>query len=189
MKRPLLSSSWLRVRLLVARWGPVGVASTALLVAGVAALAWLVQANDLVEQQRLLAARVAALPRSEPKEEAPVDNDNLTLFYRALGERRHAEQQVKTLFALASKAGLVLSKGEYREAFDNSARLYTYQVTLPVKGAYGAIWEFALQSLRTIPFASLDDIGFRRDAIGDASVEARVRFTLYLADRPPGVAE
>jgi hypothetical protein len=37
-------------------------------------------------------------------------------------------------------------------------------------------------SLRAMPFAALDDIGFRRDDIGAAGVDARVRFTLYLAD-------
>jgi hypothetical protein len=36
-------------------------------------------------------------------------------------------------------------------------------------------------TLRAIPFAALDDIGFRRDEIGAAGVDARVRFTLYLA--------
>jgi hypothetical protein len=86
-------------------------------------------------------------------------------------------------FALADKAGLVLSKGEYREAFDSNARVYTYQLTLPVKGSYRAIRDFAMQSLRAIPFASLDEISFRRDAIGDANVEARLRFTLYLRDQ------
>ena len=59
-------------------------------------------------------------------------------------------------------------------------------LNLPVKGSYGAIWQFALGALRAIPFASLDDIGFRRDSIGDPVVEARLRLTLYLKDVPGG---
>jgi hypothetical protein len=106
------------------------------------------------------------------------------LFYDTLGERRYAEQQVKTLFALAAKNGLALSQGEYRTAYDRNARLTTYQINLPVKGSYGAIWKFALGALLAIPFASLDDIGFRRDSIGDPNVEARLRLTLYLKDEP-----
>jgi hypothetical protein len=61
--------------------------------------------------------------------------------------------------------------------------VHTYQLNLPVKGSYAAIWQFALSALRAIPFASLDDISFRRDSIGDATVEARLRFTLYLSEQ------
>ena len=49
---------------------------------------------------------------------------------------------------------------------------------------YGAIWQFAMGALREIPFASLDDISFRRDGIQDPTVEARLRLTLYLKDVP-----
>jgi hypothetical protein len=41
-------------------------------------------------------------------------------------------------------------------------------------------------ALRAIPFASLDDISFKRDAIGTANVEARLRLTLYLARAESG---
>jgi hypothetical protein len=108
--------------------------------------------------------------------------DNLAAFYGALGERGSAEQQVKTLFALATKSGLVLRQGEYKAGHDRNAHVYTYQVNLPVKGSYQAIWQFAMAALRAIPFASLDEITFHRDAIGDATVEARLRLTLYLRD-------
>jgi hypothetical protein len=129
------------------------------------------------------AAADAAAPAAQPAVETA---DPLDAFYAALGPRRYAEQQVRTLFALAAKNGLSLSQGEYKTAYDRNARLTTYQVNLPVKGSYGAIWKFALGTLRTIPFASLDDIGFRRDSIGDPAVEARLRLTLYLKDAPGG---
>jgi hypothetical protein len=35
----------------------------------------------------------------------------------------------------------------------------------------------------SMPYASLDEISFRRESIGDEAVEARVQMTLYLADR------
>jgi hypothetical protein len=183
MKRQMLPNLWLRVCLALSRWSLVGIAAGAAVVAGLAALAWLAGATDLLEHKQSLVARMATLPRSEPKPAMPSTNDNLALFYRSLGDRSHAEGQLRMFFALADKAGLVLSKGEYREAFDSNARVYTYQLTLPVKGSYRAIRDFAMQSLRAIPFASLDEISFRRDAIGDANVEARLRFTLYLRDQ------
>jgi hypothetical protein len=164
-----------------------------------AGMAWTLHtATQLdAEHNALVAARAArqAAGAGAPAAQAAVETpeqpvaqlaDPLDAFYAALGPRRYAEQQVRTLFALAAKNGLSLSQGEYKTAYDRNARLTTYQVNLPVKGSYGAIWKFALGTLRTIPFASLDDIGFRRDSIGDPTVEARLRLTLYLKDAPGG---
>ena len=39
----------------------------------------------------------------------------------------------------------------------------------------------------TMPFAALDEVSFRRDAIADVNVEAHVHFTLYLKDIVPMV--
>lgn len=175
----------LRLRIGLAASSPLALG--ALLVTAVAAgvLGWTLQADDLLQRERALVRQAAALPTRPvaPAADHTVQ-DNLALFRRTLGERRYAEQQVKALFALAGKAGLVLRQGEYREVVNLNAGLVAYQVTLPVKGSYRAIWDFALQVLRAVPFASLDDIGFTRDAIGDPEVEARLRFTFYLAGQP-----
>jgi hypothetical protein len=181
----------LRLRLWLAARGPVACAGAALCLAGVLALAWLLPERALQSQRRAVALSLAALPPPKPLAiVAPENpNENLALFYDTLGERRYAEQQVKTLFGLASKAGLVLSQGEYKGAFDQNGRFHTYQVNLPVKGSYGAIWRFGMLALGAIPFASLDEISFRRESIGEPAVEARVRLTLYLADQPRGASK
>jgi hypothetical protein len=108
--------------------------------------------------------------------------ENLTEFYGILGSRRHAEQQVKTLFWLAGKNGLTLTQGQYKSAFDKRGQFYTYQIMLPVSGPYPALWQFATQVLATIPFASLDEISFKRESIADNRVNASMLFTLYLND-------
>jgi hypothetical protein len=186
---PSIKAVWLRLRIALAAWSPVAVGAGLLLVLAVAALAWLMPARDLLARQHELARREAALPAPRVAPAPPAtDEHNLALFYAVLGERRYAEQQVKTLFGLAAKTGLVLHQGEYKAAYDRNARLHTYQVTLPVKGSYGAIWQFSLLALRAIPFASLDEISFKRDAIGQAEVEARLRLTLYLSERRAGAA-
>lgn len=182
-----LNAVWLRLRLALRTGGPVVFGALALCVIALAALAWLVQARDLVDLARVEARRVAALPPPAPVIVATppaTDDYHLALFEAALGERRNAEQGVKTLFKLAGQAGLSLRQGEYKAAYDRNARLHTYQVTLPVKGSYGAIWQFALGALRAIPFAALDEINFKREAIGEANVEARLRLTFYLTERP-----
>lgn len=183
----------LRLRLLLLRAGPFTLAAIALLVLAAALwatlLVWLVDEEKTLETLRARSVQVAstsgpaqsrAVPVAPAAPAAPADN--LDAFYATLGQRRYAEQQVKTLFGLAAKSGLVLSQGEYKSGFDRNARVHTYQVNLPVKGSYAAIWQFAMAALRAIPFAALDDISFRRDSIGDPAVEARVRMTFYLND-------
>lgn len=176
-------ASLLRARLAVARAGAGACAATVLCVAGVAAWAWLIpqraeQRQELARPLPVPSALVVAAP-------PPSANENLALFQETLGEKRYAEQHVKVLFGLAAKAGLSLNQGEYKFGYDKASRVTSYQIMLPVKGSYQAIWQFALASLRELPFAALDDIGFRRENIGDAQVEARVRFTLYLKDAQP----
>jgi hypothetical protein len=194
MKQHSFGGILLRLQLALRANALLAAAALALL-ACLAALAWTVHGaarlDDEREALKLAAARAASLPSPAPSlAEAPaaplVAPDNLDAFYAALGPRHYAEQQLKTLFALAAKNGLALSQGEYRTAYDRNARLTTYQINLPVKGSYAAIWRFALGALIAIPFASLDDIGFRRDTIGDPNVEARLRLTLYLKDGPGG---
>jgi len=195
MKQLSFGTLALRLQLALRAW-PLPVACGVLLLAIAAALAWTLHASAALDAERdaLLADRAARQKASvsAPASSAPAapvvqpapSIDNLDAFYAALGPRRYAEQQVRTLFALAAKNGLALSQGEYKAGYDRNARVTTYQVNLPVKGGYGAIWQFAMGALREIPFASLDDISFRRDGIQDPSVEARLRLTLYLKDVP-----
>jgi hypothetical protein len=176
----------LRGQLALARAGAPACVAAVLCVAGMAAWVWLLP-------QRAAQARVMAQPlptpasllAQSPVAEPPSANQNLADFYAVLGDKRHAEQQVRTLFDLAAKSGLALNQGEYKSAYDKASRVSTYQIVLPVKGAYQPLWQFAMQGLRDMPFASLDEVSFRRDAIAEPVVEARLRFTLYLKDGAP----
>lgn len=185
MKHVKLAALALRLRLALRGLSPVLFLAVLLYAAGFGAMAWLVPAREALEQERALARRAAAQPPVAPPAAPAASSDlNLALFYDSLGEKRYVEQQVKTLFGIAAKTGLVLRQGEYKSGYDRNAKLHTYQVNLPVQGSYGQVWQFAMLSLRAIPFASLDDISFRRDTIGQANVEARLRLTFYLLDKP-----
>jgi len=180
------SAMWLvllRLRLALSRIGAVAVGAGVLCLAGALALAWLLPERALQGARGVVALSLAAMPPAAAAAPlAPGPNANLALFYDILGERRHAERQVKTLFALAAKSGLVLSQGEYKSGFEQNGRFHTYQVSLPVRGSYAAIWAFGMLALRAMPFASLDEISFRRATVGEPMVEARLRLTLYLVD-------
>jgi hypothetical protein len=179
----------LRLRLALLRANPVLLAAALVLLAMAGTFAWTLHAVWAMERRQAAYAaparqtpQPATTPAPVPRPAPVAPPDNLAAFYGALGERSDVEQQVKTLFALAAKSGLVLRQGEYKPGYERNAHVYTYQVSLPVKGSYAAIWQFAMAALRAIPFASLDEISFHRDAIGDATVEARLRLTLYLRD-------
>lgn len=187
MKDMSLSSSWLRLVLALRRMNPVVAGGVALALAVVVAILLMLRALVDLDEQYAEARRQAALPPPAPGATAPPPpsaDQNLAHFYASLGERRNIDRQLKTLFALAEKNGLALRQGEYRSSQDRAGRFLTYQITLPVTGRYGAIWQFAFDALRALPHASLDDVGFRRDAIGSESVEARLRLTLHLAAAP-----
>ena len=173
----------LQWKLALARRGPVAGFAMLLCVAGIAAWLWY-----LPQAQRAVAARTLALaPAKTPAPvaalaAAPGPEQNLAQFYATLGDKRDVEQQLKTMFGLAAKSGLSLTAGQYHAAADQHGRFHTYQVSLPVKGSYRALWQFCLQVLANVPFASLDEISVRRETIGEPLLEARVRFTLYLKD-------
>lgn len=169
----------LRLRLAAMRLGAAGCIALALLLAGALALAWSLKAARQAYQP--LPPAPEQLVQAAPP---PTSNENLAHFYATLGEQRHAEQQVRQLFDIAAKTRLALDQGDYKFSVDKASGVASYQVTLPVKGAYQNIWQFSLQALTAIPFAALDDIAFRRETITEPVVEARLRFTFYLKGKP-----
>lgn len=187
MKDVNLSSLWLRCMLALRRMNPLVAGTAALALAAIVAIPVLLKLLLDLETEYDAARRQAAMPPPAPSvapAPPPSADQNLAHFHASLGERSKVERQLKTLFSLAAKNGLALRQGEYRSSQDRAGRFLTYQITLPVTGRYGAIWQFAFDALRALPHASLDDVGFRRDAIGSDTVEARLRLTLYLAATP-----
>jgi hypothetical protein len=177
----------LRARLRLARINPVMALILALVVGGAAVQIALIPARARVNQAYDAARVLARTPlpvRPAPAVAPPSSDQNLAQFYATLGDPRAVERQLKQVFALAARHGLSLQQGEYRTTADRNAKMLAYQVNLPVKGSYGAIWQFAMDVLRAIPHASLDDVAFRRDTISQDGVEARLRLTFYLAERP-----
>lgn len=110
---------------------------------------------------------------------------NLSNFYRSLGGHPGIEDPIAALFEVAGKAGLALKQGEYHSTYDPNGLYYTYRITLPVQGTYGSIRQFCEEALLALPYASLDEIQFKRRAISDATIEAKLQFTLYLTDQRP----
>jgi hypothetical protein len=178
-----LAALLLRARLAVLRAGAPTCIAAGLCLAGAVAWAWVLPHKATLSKQLARPLPMPARLSSAPP--PPSANQNLAGFYDVLGEKRYTEQQVKILFDVAARSNLTLSQGEYKSAYDKASGVTTYQIVLPVKGPYGAVWRFAMEALRSMPFAALDEVTFRRDTIADPTVEARLRLTLYLKDAEP----
>lgn len=185
MKNIGLAQFALQARLRLTRLGWSNVLAG--LLASVGAVAWLwgiprLEQQTAARQTALLAAQktLASAPPVPTAPVMPVAEQRLQQFYDVLGESRFAEQQVKTLFALAAKNDLALNQAEYKFAANKNGLFHTYAISLPVKGQYAAIRPFCEQVLLAIPFASLDEIDFKRDAVGNPNLDAKLRFTLHL---------
>lgn len=180
----------LQLRLALARFGWINTAASLLLIAALCTWWWgiaYLQAQTNAPLEDLKAAQAQLLSQDHNAAEgaqSPLEQ-RLAAFHHVLGDIRYAEQQIKTLFAVADKTDLQLSQAEYKATFDRNSGVTTYQVLLPVKGSYEAIRQFCEQTLLSIQFASLDEVSFRRDAISDPTTEAKLRFTLYMGDSQP----
>ena len=121
---------------------------------------------------------VAAPP--DPLEVVRAANaENLSRFRTNLGDPRYVEQQLRSLFAISRDLGLSLPQGQYRLACEDNGEFCGYRVQLPVHGSYVKVRAFIEQTLQVIPFASVNEVSFKREAIGDDELEARIGLTLY----------
>ena len=101
-------------------------------------------------------------------------------FYGLLPARASAPDLLRVMFAAARAQSLSLEQGEYKMKVDKNGRLLTYEIGLPVRGSYVQIRKFVADVLEQIPAIALDEIIIKREAIGDARLDASIRFTLFL---------
>jgi hypothetical protein len=143
-------------------------------------------ASSVMPLKEELRAQRAALSRARTSTDyRPVSSrpaDELARFYAHFPPADELTKHVDRLHRLALRSGLELAQGEYR--LEKPAGLWTYRITLPVRGRYPQVRDFAADILRELPVASLDALRFDRKGARDAEVDAQLRLTLYL--RPTG---
>jgi len=110
--------------------------------------------------------------------------ERLEVFVATLGEKSMLTAFVSTVFEQAGKHDLALAQAEYKLEFDKVGEYHTYQMTLPVRGAYPRLRGFVDATLAQIPSAALEDVDFTRDGIGATQAEARLRFVFFQKDGP-----
>ncbi len=131
--------------------------------------------DDVVSQQKKI--RIAA-KSLQATQDPPAEQ--LIAYYKFFPAQTTAPLWLEKIYRAARNQGIQLEQGEYHTAREKSARLLHYQVTLPVKGSYLQLRKFLATVLTEVPIASLDNISFERQKIGDQAIEARIKLTLYL---------
>ncbi|TWB64025.1 hypothetical protein [Nitrospirillum viridazoti] len=188
----------LRARLALGRAGWTSLLAGALFIAGAAAfLIGLPTLQTRVDARQAdlaqVTARVARAGRQPRPAAAPLPpaQRNLQAFYDALGDVRYVDQDVAVILDEADRQGLTIAQADYKLGYEKNGLYHVYTMQMPVTGSYAAIRAFCRQVLLSLPYAALEEISVKRAAIGDATVEARLRLALYLdgpADYAPGKA-
>ena len=173
-----LSAYWLK-NLGWPGWAGAGLAAFAALFT----IAAIVPSAAKLEQVRLVAKSARETLKQmaqQGMEDQGTPETRLAAFYRFFPARADTPDWLEKIYAAAARQPIILEQGEYKLLGSQEERLLAYQITLPVKGTYLQVRNFVAEMLNEVPAAALEDVTFQRQAIGGATVEAKVRLTLYL---------
>ena len=126
-----------------------------------------------VESQRVEAPR-GATPLSDPG----------TALLRSLPSRTRVPSLLGVLLNQADAAHLSIDTGKYEATVLKSGGVTSYQVSFPVTGPYPQVRQFIDATLTALPAVALSELALTRKTIGDASVEAQIRLTLFTRESP-----
>ena len=109
--------------------------------------------------------------------------ERLAAFYGFFPRPVDLPDMLGKVFAAAKGQGLQLAQGEYRVLKDGSGGLTQYQLTLPVNGTYPQIRKFVDAAMADVATLALDSIQFERQKVGEATVEAKIKFAVFLGKK------
>jgi hypothetical protein len=172
----------------ISRWmkalGLPGMAGVALLVISVAGY-FAVSLIEHARQAQLAQDEVAERKRLtrvnlNPEQITRSPGAQLHEFYGFFPGRQQAPEVIKSIYSAARAESITLAQGEYKYSPGKAGGIGIYQVNLPVRGTYIQIRKFIVKVLNSVPSAALEDVSFRREEIGRADIEAKIRFSIYL---------
>jgi hypothetical protein len=171
-----------RVRFLIERHGWPAVLGLAMVLASLPVF-WFADATsrDTSQlQEKLGAQRERA--RNQPLPVSPTDASlALAEFSQLLPDMEISLKTVGLLHSSAAIHSVQLASGEYRLVREGDKGLQRYQITLPASGTYPAIRAWLADGVNAFPTLAMDEVTFARKSAESPLVEARVRWSLYLA--------
>ena len=92
---------------------------------------------------------------------------------------------VASVHAQARRRQVSLDRGEYAWQADAGGRTGRYRMTFPARGGYPQLRGWAADVLEEWPALVLEEFDFRRDKIGNETIEAQVRFSIRVGEEHP----
>jgi hypothetical protein len=135
---------------------------------------------DLKQQLASMQQNETGLKAASQDKVRSSPDGQLQAFYDKFPAENSVPDTLDKMIKLAQKKGLSPKQATYRIIKNNPGELLSYQIILPIKGAYPNIMTFAFELLAAIPNASLDNVSFQRQKIGDNVIEATLKMTLYI---------
>ena len=110
--------------------------------------------------------------------------EQIAAFERFFPPMANINQVLGEIYSAAEKEKLVLERGEYNLSEESGLAVLRYKINLPVKGPQADIKRFVRRMLRDIPALSLDSISMQRNNVGEPTVEAQIRISVFLRGTP-----
>ena len=178
----IVNAVWLpRIAWSLGRTGRAGLAGIALILgSGVFMISTLQQLSAEVRQQR--ADLREALAR-EANGARSVTQDPLQGL-RRLPTRAQVPDVLGRLLNLAQDAQLSIDTAKYEISATKTGSLVRYQLAFPVDGSYPQIRRFIDSALKTLPELAVNQVSIARKSIGDGTVEAQLRMTIFTRGTP-----
>jgi hypothetical protein len=128
-----------------------------------------------------------ARPASPAKgsEEQPQDGQQrLQALQAVLRPSADTGELVRKMAVLAQAQQINLAQSDYQQQANAAIGVTRVQISQPVRASYPQLRRYIEAVLLAIPNASLDQVVARRDNVGQAQVEARLKWSLWIYKAP-----
>ncbi len=105
--------------------------------------------------------------------------EELAAFYASLPNEKDVTDVLGSIYATAEAYGVQLSEASYHLEDKDRPRI-EYSLNFPISGEYVQIRRFVFRILASYHAIALDQIDFQRAKIGEATLKANVKMTLFI---------
>ena len=110
----------------------------------------------------------------------PAGTDSLQAFERSLASDAGARHLMQRIWSDAARAGVRVSKVDYRTELDLAGGFSRLQISMPLGGTYPAMKKFIFGLMGTFPMLSLDKLDIKRESASQPDIEATLHMTLLV---------
>jgi hypothetical protein len=188
MKREAIARARVRAEIALWRHGWAWPLAVTLVACAAVSLLWLEPARRERDRARaeLAQEQVVVAGAISPKAAAPEARQKLDALQDLLRRSPDSAQLVRKMAVLAQAEQIALAQSDYQQQAITTG-VSRVQVTQPVRASYPQLRRYIESVLRDVPNASLDQVVAHRENVGLGQVEARLKWSLWIA-RPLGPA-